>query len=223
MSHALMALWVIAWTPDEFEAWMAGGHPPRSVPPIRLERSGVATCSSPRPNAGSATPRRLAPLPRRLGTPGPDLSTHVASDARSRRVRCRTTGKPRALDRGSPAPEAGSAHAADAPAARGAAGAARLPREPANERPVPVAQARMLANDDVETLERTWAPPPGFEGLAQPGEPPGHRQALHRSPGFVFFLLAGIDALRIRSSSRCREHVLDATRTTPRSPCTARR
>jgi cytochrome c oxidase subunit I+III len=54
-----------------------------------------------------------------------------------------------------------------------------------------------LANDDVETLERTWAPPPGFVGwLSQVN----HRAIGKRYivTGFVFFLIAGIDALRIR-------------------------
>jgi cytochrome c oxidase subunit I+III len=58
--------------------------------------------------------------------------------------------------------------------------------------------ARPLANDDLAVLQRTWAPPPGFVGWLS--------QVNHRAIGkryivtsFVFFLLAGIDALRIRA------------------------
>jgi hypothetical protein len=54
-----------------------------------------------------------------------------------------------------------------------------------------------LANEDVAALDRTWAPPPGFVGWLS--------QVNHRAIGlryivtaFLFFLLAGADALRIR-------------------------
>jgi cytochrome c oxidase subunit I+III len=58
-------------------------------------------------------------------------------------------------------------------------------------------QDTRLENDDVETLERTWAPPPGFVGwLSQVN----HRAIGKRyiATGFIFFLLAGLDALRMR-------------------------
>jgi cytochrome c oxidase subunit 1 len=58
-------------------------------------------------------------------------------------------------------------------------------------------EAPRLANDDVEALDRTWAPPPGFVGwLSQVN----HRAVGKRYivTGFAFFLLAGLDALRIR-------------------------
>lgn len=54
-----------------------------------------------------------------------------------------------------------------------------------------------LANDDIETLERTWATPPGFVGwLGQVN----HRAIGTRYivTGTFFFLLAGLDALRMR-------------------------
>jgi cytochrome c oxidase subunit I+III len=54
-----------------------------------------------------------------------------------------------------------------------------------------------MANADLETLERTWAPPKGFVGwLSQVN----HRAVGKRYiiTGIFFFLLAGIDALRMR-------------------------
>jgi cytochrome c oxidase subunit I+III len=59
------------------------------------------------------------------------------------------------------------------------------------------AEGIRLANDDLETLDRTWTPPPGFVGwLSQVN----HRAVGKRYivTGFAFFLLAGLDALRIR-------------------------
>jgi cytochrome c oxidase subunit I+III len=56
---------------------------------------------------------------------------------------------------------------------------------------------RMLANDDREALERTWAPPPGLKGwLSQVN----HRAVGKRYlfTGLVFFLLAGFEAIRVR-------------------------
>ncbi|MBW3554625.1 MAG: cytochrome c oxidase subunit I, partial [Gemmatimonadetes bacterium] len=62
---------------------------------------------------------------------------------------------------------------------------------------VSLLQERNLANADLEALERTWAPPPGLVGWLS--------QVNHRSigkrylvTGLAFFLIAGIDALRIR-------------------------
>lgn len=55
-----------------------------------------------------------------------------------------------------------------------------------------------VANDDRRLLERTWARPPGFVGwLAQVN----HKAVglRYMVTGFVFFLLAGLDALRIRA------------------------